>query len=389
MEARNVRNNRIFAVTFLVMLISITLVSNYKLIKYYINDEVVNNEWNASTDSKFETDLISNFGGKFQYVNFNGFMRSLLGQREMNGVIKMNNGRLIMPSDYVEDDKIEEYAGKVALFSNYIQKKNKRFVFVIPPCGADKYDNQIPIGINVNTNENLDRMSAELKSRNVEVLDLRDEIKEQGISSYDIFFKTDHHWTPKGGFFAFNLIMKYLAETSNIEPNEDIMNLDNYDTITYKKWHLGSSGQRVGKYYGGIDDFDLILPKFDVCIENYDTKDIGSYESMMINTYSLNNVNYTSRYTYDSVYSSLKNWYNPNATIKENVLMISDSMNRVVEPYMVFSFERVFFLDDLKTSSLTEELYKEYNPDIVLCMYYNGAFNDVSYDFFTNEGENE
>lgn len=389
MQVGSVRKNKIFAVTFLVMLISTTLVSNYKVIKYYVNDEVINNEWNASTDSKFETDLIANFWGKVNYVNFNGLIRNFLGQHEMNGVMKLNNGHLIAFSDYVDDDTLINYAESVNTFSEYLNSKEDNFVYIVLPCAIDRYNNQLPIGVDDYANDNLDRMKLLLEERKVDVLDIREKMHESEMEVYDIFFKTDHHWTPIGGHIAFTYIMNYLHDNYGIEPDYKIMDLNNYEITTYKKWHLGSRGQRVGKYYAGIDDFDLIIPKFDSYFENIESKEYGTYEELMINKSALVNQNYESRYTYDNVYSSLRNWHNPNASVKKSILVVSDSMNRVVCPYFAMTFENVYYAYDITVNNLTKEIYDEYNPDIVLCMYCNGAFSDSSYEFFTNKGEND
>ena len=68
----------------------------------------------------------------------------------------------------------------------------------------------------------------------------------------------------------------------------------------YKKWHLGSRGQRTGIYYTGIDDFDLIIPDFKTSLMN-DKGKVGTMQDLMINTKPLSNKNYQSRYTYDNV----------------------------------------------------------------------------------------
>ena len=48
--------------------------------------------------------------------------------------------------------------------------------------------------------------------------------------------------------------------------DEEALDIKNYEVNTYRNWFLGSIGKRVGIYYAGIDDIDLIYPKFDTLL---------------------------------------------------------------------------------------------------------------------------
>lgn len=152
--------------------------------------------------------------------------------------------------------------------------------------------------------------------------------------------------------------------------DEKIRNMDNYSVTTYEDWHLGSRGQRVGIYYAGIDDFDLILPNFETYVERWGTEDGGSLQEMVINTEALKTRVYTSRYTYDRVLeASCGNWHNPYASADKTVLIIGDSMAMAVCPYMLLSFSNVLFMGE-DVTKLTEEYLDTYKPDIILSFYY-------------------
>ena len=89
-----------YAIIFLLLTVAVGAISLKNLIEFYVNDEVDYNEWSADLGNKFETDVATTFFEKFQFVNLNGAMRNLLGQHEMNGVVKLNNGYLLTTIPY-------------------------------------------------------------------------------------------------------------------------------------------------------------------------------------------------------------------------------------------------------------------------------------------------
>lgn len=369
-----ISSSKVMAVMFVVVLFVIAGISDYKVMNFYINDEIDYNEWNASTDSKFETDYISNFWLKYNYVNLNGFVSNLIGQQKMNGVVKLDNGYLLSPMGEISQDNIIQFANQTESFNNNLKNRNIQYIYTILPYVADKYNSQMPVGVVDYGNANLDKMKSAMSERNIEILDLREKLFEEGLETYDIFYKTDHHWTTKGGFWAFNELVKYLEETNGFLANQAIKGLGNYSVTTYEKWHLGSNGQRTGIYYAGIDDFDLILPNFDTYIERYGTAEGGTIQDMMINMEPLENREYTSRYTYDNVMGgSLGNWHNPNADVDKTLVVIGDSMLKSVCPYLALSFSNVIYLDMYGVNGVNDvnsNFLDTYEPDIIVSFYY-------------------
>ena len=65
----------IFTAVFLIMVFGLGILSSAGLMNYYINDEIVNNEWTGELGNKFETDISSTF---FKYI----FQKILVCQPE-------------------------------------------------------------------------------------------------------------------------------------------------------------------------------------------------------------------------------------------------------------------------------------------------------------------
>ena len=364
-----IRNYAYIAV-FLVIIIGLGFLSYRKLTKFYINQEKDYNEWTPDLGSKFETDIASTFFNKFGFVNLNGAVCNALNQPCMNGVVKLNNGYLLTTLPYSSDEVLRTYADSTIRFNEYLKNRGTVLVYANTPYTSSKYDPQLPIGINDYGNDNCDRFLQMLKDAGVDTIDFRETMHDDGIDQYSMMYKTDHHWTTKAGLYAYGVLEDYIVDKTGCDVDERISDIQNYTVTTYKKWHLGSRGQRTGIYYAGIDDFDLIIPNFDTSIQN-DAGTVGNMQDLMINMEPLANKDYTSRYTYDSVLGgSIGHFTNLDCKNDIKVLIITDSFGKAVAPYLAMGFAQIDYVYDADVSGVTPEFIESMDPDVVIMMYY-------------------
>lgn len=364
-----IRNYAYIAV-FLVIIIGLGFLSYRKLTKFYINQEKDYNEWTPDLGSKFETDIASTFFNKFGFVNLNGAVCNALNQPCMNGVVKLNNGYLLTTLPYSSDEVLRTYADSTIRFDEYLKNRGTVLVYANTPYTSSKYDPQLPIGINDYGNDNCDRFLQMLKDAGVDTIDFRETMYDDGIDQYSMMYKTDHHWTTKAGLYAYGVLEDYVVGKTGCDVDERISDIQNYTVTTYKKWHLGSRGQRTGIYYAGIDDFDLIIPNFDTSIQN-GAGTVGNMQDVMINMEPLANKDYTSRYTYDSVLGgSLGHFTNLDCKNNIKVLLITDSFGKAVAPYLAMGFAQIDYVYDADVSGVTPEFIESIDPDVVIMMYY-------------------
>ena len=364
-----IRNYAYIAV-FSVIIIGLGFLSYRKLTKFYINQEKDYNEWTPDLGSKFETDIASTFFNKFGFVNLNGAVCNALNQPCMNGVVKLNNGYLLTTLPYSSDPVLRTYADSTIRFDEYLKNRGTVLVYANTPYTSSKYDPQLPIGINDYGNDNCDRFLQMLKDAGVDTIDFRETMHDDGIDQYSMMYKTDHHWTTKAGLYAYGILEDYIVDKTGCDVDERISDIQNYTVTTYKKWHLGSRGQRTGIYYAGIDDFDLIIPNFDTSIQN-DAGTVGNMQDLMINMEPLANKDYTSRYTYDSVLGgSIGHFTNLDCKNDIKVLIITDSFGKAVAPYLAMGFAQIDYVYDADVSGVTPEFIESMDPDVVIMMYY-------------------
>lgn len=370
-----------YIVVFVLLVGAIGAVSIRNLVNYYVNDVVDYNEWTADLGSKFETDIATSFFEKMQFINANGAIRRVLGQQEMNGVVKLNNGYLVKTIEYVDDDTLNCYAQKVNELSDYLEGRGIDFVYVMSPYTSAKYDTELPEGVIDYGNYDADRLVSMMRDGGTDVIDIRETMYEDGINPYDMMYKTDHHWTTEAGLYAYGKIEDYIVNVTGCEVDERISDPSQYDILTYEKWHLGSNGQRTGRYYAGIDDFRLYVPKFDTIIQN-ESGEVGKMQDLVYDMTPLTNREYTSRYTYDDVLDkSYGNYKNLNCANDVKVFVVTDSFGKAVNPFLMMGFSQMNYYFNCDYWNV-EDYINLYDPDVVVFVYYTlNATRNSAYCF--------
>lgn len=380
MEENQKLSTTLYRIVFYIVVLFLSLLSGISFLSFSYGDKADTNEWTAELGNKFETDQASGFFMKYQFVNINGAVRRILGQREMNEVVRLDNGYLTIPVAKTSDETLQTYAGRVNALSGYLQEREIPIVYAATPATTAKYDPQLPVGVEDFANDNTDRFLSYLNQETTDVIDFREEMYADGIDPYEMMYKTDHHWTTKAGLYAYGKLENYLTNTLDCEVDSRIADIDNYTVTTYPAWHLGSRGQRCGKYFGGIDDFDLIVPNFPTTLICGDKT--GSMEDLIFDRTPLQNKDYSTRYTYDHVLAhSLEDYQNPASLNDKKILLLTDSFGRVVNPYLIMAFKEVRHLSSYDSNLLTKEYLDAYDPDAVIILYYNETLTEDDYAF--------
>lgn len=318
---------------------------------------------------------------KNQGVNLYGGFQKLLSKKVVNDVepfydvVKLNNGYL---SFYIHE-KIDTYkfVENTVKFDKFLKEKNIPLLYVQAPYKNSKYNDQTPQGVKDYSYENMDNYLAEISKAGVDNIDLRKLINEGGIEHYSMFFKTDHHWTPKAGLWAFGKIAEELNLNYGFDINKSLWDEENYNIKTYENCFLGSQGKRTGIYYGGLDDFDIITPKFETDFEfNIDSQNIhrkGEFKETLLDLDQFKPQDYFDSFLYstyidgDHAFVNIKNKNNKNG---KKILLIKDSFSCVLAPFLAQGCSNLDIVDLRQSESVDLNKYMENNkPDIVIIMY--------------------
>ena len=201
----------------------------------------------------------------------------------------------------------------------------------------------------------------------------REEIHNDGINQYDLWYTTDHHWTTEGGFYAYKKIIDYMEAIGFTSVDPTVKDESNYDKVVYKDWHLGSWGQRTGRYYAGIDDFILYEPMFET-----DINDTHDDYRVLYNYEPLKQRSHNPSYTYDYVLENSCSHYVNNLSANDTrLLIINDSMGYAVMPFMDLSFKEILCID---SSNISDSVLDNYKPHMVLIINHPGYLGSTGAD---------
>lgn len=332
-----------------------------------------------------EADYSENFFLKDEFLNLNGWANDKLGVRVLNERAKLENGQLTY---YYTGGSIEENSQNLIALNEFLQQREIPLLFVQAPCKIDPKDPQLPAGIEDDTNQKADAFLAQIQQGGVDYLDLREEMEADGIDHYSMFFSTDHHWTPKAAFWGYGKLIEYMNENYGYDIDSSYYDLENYNVQTYEDWFLGSHGKRVGIYYGGVDDIDVITPKFPTNLTftapSQDIVRTGPFEQSMLVQERIEPKDYFHNSPY-TVYTggdySRSTYRNEQAPSDKKILIVKDSYALPVLAFSSLCFESIDAIDlrYFKTETLVQYI-EDTKPDAVIFFYTVPNDSDVLED---------
>lgn len=397
------KNIFVFIVAFLLIIHGMFSTDYFRAMKNSVK-ELIRNPKGQSVGDRVDTfiDRVDTYSSKkLAYYNDCIDINSVLlrgintrvVKKTQDTVLRLDDGTLTKVAEEVPDSIFEKCSQNVAK----LQKDSDiPLLYVVAPFKGE--GDGIPENAKTFAKNNSDRFLAMLKEKGVNTLDLREKMKEQGITTAEMFFKTDHHWEPKGGFWANGEICKKLNEDYGFEYDESSIDLENYNIKTYKNRVLGSLGKMVGTYFseGGLDDFDLITPKFKTNFTvSYPFKEHITSKGKFENTLIFKKKMDFTQDKYDiNPYAAYSGGNNSLQVIEnkmadkddETVLFVRDSFSCPVTPYMSLSCKELHAID-LRTNltgaqrvKSVSKYAKDIGADYIVIMYY-AVISEMYCDF--------
>lgn len=254
-------------------------------------------------------------------------------------------------------------------------------VYVQPPTKYIEGYSEFPATLNDQTAVNVAATAELLAAAGVPRLDLRGLAEDEGLDKEQMFYRTDHHWRVETAFWANARTIEWLNEEMGweIDKDEYYRDLANWLLTETKSSFLGSQGRRVGRFFGGVDDFTLIEPNFDtdfaVTITKQDGEVVekqGSFSEVLLDWDMLNDSDiYTNRYgaywgaDYPTVCAD-----NLNNDDGKRVLIIKDSYSLPYGAFMATALDELYMVDLRYFDIANLAGYIErVAPDVVLIMY--------------------
>ena len=317
--------------------------------------------------------------GRQRLLELCGAFRRATFQTKTDEIVLLNNGYLTTIVGQTDAQTQSQIADSVVRFADATEEAGIPLLYVQVPQKVCQYDDQMPPGELSYINQNLDRHLALLEAGGVDTLDLRQALHADGLSHYDLYFRTDHHWTMAAGLWAARTVAEAVSERG-FALDTSLLSAENFSETTLPNRYLGTQGRKVTRGYISPDEFTLVLPDFEteLRVEHPDkVVDVqGSFSDVMFDREMLSETDYYAASLYEAVLcgnrplTRITNLQNPDGP---RVLLIHDSYSTVVAPYLSLLCSRLDMIDVRQANGNFDgslDAYRdELRPDIVIVMF--------------------
>lgn len=311
-------------------------------------------------------------------------LNEIIYKNEFLGVHRIGNylGHLLhqeVSEEFTTD--IEKSIVDITKLSNYLEEKNIPFMYMQLPCKVSKEGENLPKGVKNTSNIKSTQLVEGLKNGNVNVLDYRDVLIKQDIDFLDRFYKTDTHWKITESLNATKELCREIEKKCDVEIDWSKLEKSSYESIIYKDIFLGSAGKITGIIYSGVDDFELLLPKYDTnysweCTQKEFYKKGNAKDALLYHLQLDWNYEIVNPY---GVYSLVNFGHtiikNHDLKSDKKILCLNDSFSNPMAMFMASQFAEVHFLDLRGEKKDLKKIIKEVNPSMVIMLYTTFSYN--------------
>ncbi|MBQ4066500.1 MAG: hypothetical protein IJD22_02530 [Clostridia bacterium] len=310
-------------------------------------------------NAEFGTYMADQFPLRNFFIGVKAFFEAAQLKGQNNNVILGGNGYLFARNDYPNEDNLKSNVDSLANFIPVAEKKGISCTFAVAGRKMDVMDEYIPTIYGTYYSDRifgiLDGMCDDAE---LEYLNLRDTLND--IGDAPLYYKTDHHWTSLGAYYAY----RDIAEELGITPYE----LSDFNVETASEEFYGTTWSSAGvkwadpdtiEYYRWEGDESITLriqsPSYDYKNATEITESGVSYD--VFDTYYVRELLET-KDKYASFLGGKNNSYIEVTMTDENgepvegretLLLMRDSFSDSLAPFLARHYDLI--LIDLRTSS--------------------------------------
>ncbi len=330
-------------------------------------------------DGSFQHDYEEYLSDQFEFRSFwvktkTGIMRAL-GRKDLNGVYFGKDDYLIekyQESDF--DSELVLYNEEVMSgFLNYTQDSGINSVCAFVPSKYAALKTKLPNKVIPYSTKYICDDVKDFADK-AKVISLEDELSKH--SDEYIYYRTDHHWTSLGAYYAYDALSSSLGyESVDIKDLKSEEVSKDFLGSTYDKIQISTTADTITSY----------SPIVELEVNNFEEGSTSKtlYDSDMLKT--------KNKYDYfiGGNYSQLD--ITTNSKSDKTLLLIKDSYANSMLPFLVNNYSRIIVIDlRYYQDDLYDLLDEEGDIDSMLILFNNEKFMiDENLDFFEEYEEEE
>ncbi len=323
--------------------------------------------------SEYETYVTDNIAFRSRFVKIGTALEKLRGyqKKDTGRIINFPTGTALVLNDgkimEVYKDKPDATQKYIEVLNKYAEKfsgKTNLYLMLVPT--QIEFDQSPYKDLSDSEKEMIDFVYSSLSD--IQPVNVYDKLKRH-TGEY-IYFRTDHHWTQRGGHYGY----QSFAEAKGFSPVP-------LDAMTAKK-HSGFLGYlfnqaNVDEYKKYADEIEYFEygENYTVTVKGYENGNPYTYPCKMYNPPAADGtVNYGLFMGGDHQFAEI-NTNNKNGSV---ALIIKDSYANTVIPFLANHYEKILVVDPRSFYSTVAALTEEYEIDDIL--FINYALSTTTWD---------
>lgn len=307
----------------------------------------------------FESYLTDQFPLRDKVISFKTFVDRCVGKKEENGVLIGKDGFLFEKQTGFDEENVKSLASAVNKFAK--SNKSLKKAFILSPNSSYVLSDCLPTGIRPESQK--DQLSAVKEQLDTSRISWISCIKafESQEDKTELFYRTDHHWTTKAAYLAF----QSLADKWKLS----------FDKTKYEFSSVSESFQGTLASSSGVgsstDEIQICVPtspkiSYVVNFESSNKKTATLFDKDKLS--QKNQYEVFLGGNYDKVIISTS------ANTDNTLLLFKDSYANCMIPMMTPYFSKIVVIDPRYFSDSLSDIMKEYNFTHALFLYNLNTF---------------
>ena len=311
-------------------------------------------------DEKFEAYMDDQFVGRDMWRKLKVTVDRIGGSRLENGVYIGTNGQLLEQIEVADENHLAANIKAIKSFSESQSKIPVRMMLV--PDAANVLNHSLPSLAKPEDQTQMFSMVRKDLGDSVEWIDVSTELNKHKTEK--IYYKTDHHWTTLGAFYAFQAA----APSLGIEGDLSGKYVSYAVSDSFNGMLASKSGEQIDIYVPTEEDTDLIV----------DYVDEGKRSTSL---YDSSKLKEKDQYTVFLGGNSSLLDIRTVSTSTKRLLLVKDSFANSFIPFLTPYYREIVVVDPRYYSGTINDLMDSYRISEVLFLYSGNTFfkdNNIS-----------
>ena len=317
-------------------------------------------------DEKFEAYMDDQFVGRDMWRKLKVMVDRIGGSRLENGVYIGTNGQLLEQIEVADENHLAANIKAIKSFSESQSKIPVRMMLV--PDAANVLNHSIPSLAKPEDQTQMFSMVRKDLGDSVEWIDVSTELNKHKTEK--IYYKTDHHWTTLGAFYAFQAAAPSLGIEGDLSGK--------YVSYAVSDSFNGMLASKSGVNLGEKEQIDIYVPTEEDTDLIVDYVDEGKRSTSL---YDSSKLKEKDQYTVFLGGNSSLLDIRTVSTSTKRLLLVKDSFANSFIPFLTPYYREIVVVDPRYYSGTINDLMDSYRISEVLFLYSGNTFfkdNNIS-----------